>query len=195
MLDHWFHGSSFQWRVGCGSGSHTHLWKFMRLPSVLWSSFPLFENETKRAGSAFTPPAHAISTKNKHLLVIYTIPTRGFMAVVSVFMGTPPAKPLDCKIRVNTTGALVLGRWAHPTGGEPRFPRAKLRFVSADIIEMSRLFRSLFVHLSLLPSFAHSLTHAFIRLPPVRRARSHSVARSVNHSVILGKQKTLLTSR
>jgi hypothetical protein len=25
---------------GSGSGSHTHLRKFMRLPSVLWSSFP-----------------------------------------------------------------------------------------------------------------------------------------------------------
>jgi hypothetical protein len=30
-------------------------------------------------------PARAISTKNKHLLVIYSIPTRGFTAAVSVF--------------------------------------------------------------------------------------------------------------
>ena len=30
--------------------------------------------------------------------MIYAIPTRGFTAAVSVFRGTPPAKPLDCKI-------------------------------------------------------------------------------------------------
>ena len=47
---------------------------------------------------AFMLPARAISTKNKHLLVIYSIPTRGFTAAVSVFWGTPPPKPLDCKV-------------------------------------------------------------------------------------------------
>ena len=51
----------------------------------------------ERAGSVRTLPAHAISTKNKHLLAIYAIPTRGFTAAVSVFKGTPPAKPFDCK--------------------------------------------------------------------------------------------------
>src|SRR5256885_5811570 len=50
-------------------------------------------------------PAHAISTKNKHLLVIYSIPTRGFTAAVSVFRGTPPPKPLECKFLLNTIGA------------------------------------------------------------------------------------------
>jgi hypothetical protein len=30
-------------------------------------------------------------------LAIYSIPTRGFTAAVSVFGGTPPAKPLTCK--------------------------------------------------------------------------------------------------
>ena len=43
-------------------------------------------------------PAPAISTKNKHLMAIYAIPTRGFTAAVSVFKGTPPTKPFDCKI-------------------------------------------------------------------------------------------------
>jgi hypothetical protein len=42
-------------------------------------------------------PARAISTKNKHLLAIYSIPARGFTAAVSVFRGTPPAKPFNCK--------------------------------------------------------------------------------------------------
>jgi hypothetical protein len=53
-------------------------------------------NEIKKAGSVIALPAHAISTKNKHLLVIYSIPTRGFTAAVSVFKGTPPPKPLEC---------------------------------------------------------------------------------------------------
>lgn len=53
--------------------------------------------ESKRAGSVIALPARAISIKNKHLLVIYSTPTRGFTAAVSVFMGTPPAKPLNCK--------------------------------------------------------------------------------------------------
>ena len=131
---------------GSGSGSHTHLKKFMRLLSVHWSSFPqlkLVESagnapasacwqasgtpswcRPKQAGfwrpscaswrtaqgdlnlpwAAATPrvavrkdlPARAISIKNKHLLAIYAIPTRGFTAAVSVFRGTPPAKPLNC---------------------------------------------------------------------------------------------------
>src|SRR2546427_959320 len=110
-------------------------------------------------------PAHAISTKNKHLLVIYSIPTRGFTAAVSVFRGTPPPKPLECKFWLNTIGALLCDRWADPTCGEPRLSCARFNFVSVDIIEMSPSFRSQIVHLS----FLHWLT------------------------VIQGKQKTLLT--
>jgi hypothetical protein len=45
------------------------------------------------------PRPFAISTKNKHLLAIYSIPARGFTAAVSGFEGTPPPKPLNCKIR------------------------------------------------------------------------------------------------
>jgi len=61
-------------------------------------------------------PARAISTKNKHLLVIYSIPTRGFTAAVSVFRGTPPPKPLNCKFELNHFGALSGGLWTHSTG-------------------------------------------------------------------------------
>src|SRR5258707_9299641 len=104
--------------------------------------------EIKRAGS-FTLPAHAISTKNKHLLVIYSIPTRGFTAAVSVFRGTPPPKPLECKFWLNTTGARFCNRWAHPTGGEPRLSCASFSFVPVNIIKMSPSFRSQIVHLSL----------------------------------------------
>src|SRR5439155_6335840 len=90
--------------------------------------------ESKRAGSVLALPARAISTKNKHLLVIYSIPTRGFTAALSVFRGTPPAKPLDCKIRPESSGALFCGRWAEPTGGEPRLSHATFRFVPGNII-------------------------------------------------------------
>jgi hypothetical protein len=38
-----------------------------------------------------------------------SIPTRGFTAVVSVFMGTPPPKPLNCKFRQNRFGAATGG--------------------------------------------------------------------------------------
>ena len=77
-------------------------------------------NESKRAGSVIALPAHAISTKNKHLLAIYSIPARGFTAAVSVFMGTPPPKPLKCKSVSNHRGALLSDLWADPTGGMPR---------------------------------------------------------------------------
>ena len=40
-----------------------------------------------------------------------------------MFRGTPPAKPLDCKIRPNSSGALSRDLWADPTGGEPRLSR------------------------------------------------------------------------
>ena len=68
--------------------------------------------ESKRAGIDLALPAHAISTKNKHLLVIYSIPTRGFTAALSVFGGTPPPKPLECKLWQNTIGVLLCDRWA-----------------------------------------------------------------------------------
>src|SRR3989441_1022433 len=65
---------------------------------------------------AFVPPARAISTKNKHLLAIYSIPTRGFTAAVSVFRGTPPAKPFNCKIWNKCSGARIGAQRAHPIG-------------------------------------------------------------------------------
>lgn len=82
-------------------------------------------------------PAHAISTKNKHLLVIYAIPARGFTAAVSVFMGTPPPKPLDCKSVSNHRGALLSDLWADPIGEESVLLGAIFCLVRSDIIEMS----------------------------------------------------------
>jgi hypothetical protein len=104
--------------------------------------------EIKRAGSAFVPPARAISIKNKHLLVIYSIPARGFTAAVSVFRGTPPPKPLKCKSCFNLRGAQGRPRWADPTGEEPSLSGVIFSFALPDIIEMSFYAGSQSVHLS-----------------------------------------------
>jgi hypothetical protein len=116
----------------------------VRLPGIApgrapWQEAILLLNhnrEIKRAGS-FVLPARAISIKNKHLLVIYSIPTRGFTAAVSVFMGTPPAKPLICKSVSNHPGALISDLWADPTGEEFCILCAIFSFVLSDIIETS----------------------------------------------------------
>jgi hypothetical protein len=108
------------------------------------------DREIKRAGS-FVLPAHAISIKNKHLLVVYSTPTRGFTAAVSVFRGTPPTKPFICKSVSNQIGARLRSRWADPTGGKPRLSGAGIRLALSDIIETSFYFCSQTVHLSLLP--------------------------------------------
>ncbi len=100
---------------------------------------------------AIALPAHAISIKNKHLLVVYSTPTRGFTAAVSVFMGTPPAKPLKCKSVSNHLGALISDLWVDPTGGKPRLSCALIRLALSDIIETSLCYRSQTVHLSLPP--------------------------------------------
>ena len=147
----------------------------MRLPGVApgpspWQEDILLLNhsrESKRAGSVLTLPARTLTgptcqrrprfrTTNKHLLAIYSIPTRGFKAAVSVFRGTPPPKPLDCKIWLNTIGASLRDRWGHPTGGEPRLSRAISSIVSVDILKMSPSFRSQFVHLLLCDPFPRS---------------------------------------
>src|SRR5208282_5163924 len=103
----------------------------VRLPRVApghapWRGAILLLNhnrEIKRAGSVNALPARAISTKNKHLLVIYSIPTRGFTAVVSVFRGTPPPKPLKCKIRFALPGGAMDRSWAHHVGRFRARPR------------------------------------------------------------------------
>ena len=92
--------------------------------------------EIKGPGS-FEIPAHAISIKNKHLLVIYVIPARGFTAAVSVFRGTPPPKPLNCKSVSNHRGALISDLWADPSREEQWFLCAIFSFVLRDIIKTS----------------------------------------------------------
>ena len=94
-------------------------------------------------------PARAISTKNKHLLVIYSIPTRGFTAAVSVFRGTPPPKPLACKIRFALSSDAISRSWAHHTGDDSKLVLAKINLSPEDITWMSRYSCSQIVRLSL----------------------------------------------
>ncbi len=113
----------------------------------------LFKSQPRKlkGPGAFKLPAHAISTKNKHLLAIYSIPTRGFTAAVSVFRGTPPAKPLICKfkIRVVRLGDAIFWSWAHPTGEASLLVLAKFSLSPEDITWMSRYSCSQIVRLSL----------------------------------------------
>jgi hypothetical protein len=83
---------------------------------------------------AFALPARTISTKNKHLLAIYSIPARGFTAAVSVFRGTPPAKPFKCEIRFALPGAAIVCSWAHHAGDDSKPVFAKFSFAPEDII-------------------------------------------------------------
>jgi len=112
--------------------------------------------ESKRAGS-LQAPGPAITTKNKHLLAIYAIPTRGFTAAVLVFRGTPPAKPLICnfKIRLVRLGDAVFWSWAYPTGEASLLVLAKFSLSPEDITWMSLCSCSQIVRLSSLLVHIH----------------------------------------
>ena len=69
--------------------------------------------------------------------MIYSIPARGFTAAVSVFIGTPPPKPLNCKSVSNHRGALVSDLRADPTGEAYFILGAIFSFVLLDIIKTS----------------------------------------------------------
>src|ERR1700758_617052 len=70
------------------------------------------------------------------------IPTHGFTVVLSVFWGTPPAKPLKCKSVSNRLGARFRQRWTESTGGKPRLSCAAIRLLLSDIIKTSFRYRS-----------------------------------------------------
>ena len=126
------------------------LWKLVRLPGIApghapWRGAILAVKSQPRklkGPEASLLPARAISTKNKHLLVIYSIPARGFTAAVSVFRGTPPPKPLICKSVSNRLGARNRSAWAHHIGGTPLRSCASIRLALSDIIKTSLCYRS-----------------------------------------------------
>jgi hypothetical protein len=93
------------------------------------------------------------------------IPTHGFTVVLSVFRGTPPTKPLNCKSVSNRLGppsrlgalfrsaaslplrrpsARIRAAWAHHTGGTPRHSCDRFRLALSDIIKTSFSFHSQF---------------------------------------------------
>jgi hypothetical protein len=66
------------------------------------------------------------------------MPTRGFTAALSVFGGTPPAKPLNCKIRFLGSGAAINSSRAHHPGDQPALVFAIFNLSPEDITWMSR---------------------------------------------------------
>ena len=72
------------------------------------------------------------------------IPTHGFTVVLSVFRGTPPAKPLKCKSVSNRLGARIRPAWIHHVGGTPRHSCDRFRLALSDIIKTSFSFHSQF---------------------------------------------------
>jgi hypothetical protein len=73
-------------------------------------------------------------------LATYSVPTRGFTAVVSVFGGTPSKKPLNCKSLKSfpgQPGARLRQRWAEPTGEERKLFGAIFSWVRTDIVSTS----------------------------------------------------------
>src|SRR5262245_45901316 len=72
------------------------------------------------------------------------IPTHGFTVVLSVFRGTPPIKPLNCKSVSNRLGARIRSVWAHHIGGTPRHSCDRIRLTLSDIIKTSFSFHSQF---------------------------------------------------
>ena len=72
------------------------------------------------------------------------IPTHGFTVVLSVFGGTPPAKPLNCKSVSNRLGARIRSVWTHHIGGTLWHSCDRIRLALSDIIKTSFSYHSQF---------------------------------------------------
>lgn len=66
-----------------------------------------------------------------------------------MFGGTPPAKPLNCKIRFALSGDAMDRSWAHHVGDQPMLVLAKFSLSPEDITWMSRYSCSQIIRLSL----------------------------------------------
>jgi hypothetical protein len=171
------------WRLGCAS------WRAAcenRCDPSARHDGGRLQGSKLKGPEAIAPPAHAISIKNKHLLVIYSIPARGFTAAVSVFRGTPPPKPLICKFAANNFGARNRSAWAHHTGGTLRHSCTSFRLALSDIIKTSRCYCSQTGHLSLPPftiSFRETKNPACVYVSRVREKNSSSFFRTCLHQV------------
>ena len=81
-------------------------------------------------------PAQAISTKNKHLLLSFDTNPRFHGGCFGVW-GTPPPKPLNCKIRFALPGDAIDRSWAHHVGDDSMLVLAKFSLAPEDITWMS----------------------------------------------------------
>jgi len=81
-------------------------------------------------------PAHAISAKNKHLLLSFDTNPRFHGGCFGVW-GTPPPKPLNCKIRFALPGDAIDRSWAHHVGDDSMLVLAKCSLSPEDITWMS----------------------------------------------------------
>jgi hypothetical protein len=115
--------------IGAAAGSRTRICALAQRHSPLESQPRKLRSPGAQRRSGALPFQQRTNTS-----CYLAIPTHGFTVVLSVFWGTPPAKPLECKIRPNSSGALSRDLWADPTGGEPRLSRAFLCFVPGDIV-------------------------------------------------------------
>jgi hypothetical protein len=108
---------AFRKEIGAVAGNCTRWWPCASTSVAgRHSAVKSQPRKLKEPGEASPSRPSAISTKNKHLLAIYSIPARGFTAVLSVFRGTPPPKPFDCKIWSSRAGACPSDAWIHLIG-------------------------------------------------------------------------------
>jgi hypothetical protein len=150
---------------------------FHKIPFV--KDYRWAENKKPEASLRFRPMPFRQRTNTPCYLAI---PTRGFTAAVRVFMGTPSAKPLNCKFRQNDAGAVPGGVWIDPTGWERRLPCAIFNLSLPDIIKTSRFSYSQVVHLSLV-TLVHGLfsaagktkNPAYLRVSRVRKTYFNSL--------------------
>ena len=117
------------------------LLELVRLPGIApglppWREGILLLNhnrEIERAGSVLALPAMLFQQRTNTSCYL-AIPTRGFTAALSVFRGTPPAKPLDCKILFARSGGAIDRSWAYHAGDVSKHALPDFRLSPEDII-------------------------------------------------------------
>src|SRR5215472_10843989 len=105
---------------------------------------PLKSQPRKLEGRMSLHPRPAPFQQRTNTSCYLAIPTHGFTVVLSVFWGTPPAKPLNCKSVSNRLGARIRSVWAHHTGGTPRHSCNRIRLALSDILKTSLSYHSQF---------------------------------------------------
>ena len=121
------------------------------LPGSSWNScFRVAGCHPPRQARRLLP--HAFQQRTNTSCYLVEIPTHGFTVVLSVFRGTPLAKPLNCKSISNRLGARFRSAWAYHTGGTSFRSCASIRLALSDITRTSLSFHSQTLHLSFGPS-------------------------------------------